>query len=52
VLFVDIVGVIGTAVPIKRLFRFFAVLAGNIFDEIKIARWTAAILRRASTFTA
>jgi len=50
-LFINIVRVVGAAVPFKRLFRFLAILADNIFDEIKVARWTAAIFRWASTFT-
>ena len=51
-LFINVIRIVGTAVPIKSLFRLFAVFAGNVLDEIKIARWSTAIFRWASTFTA
>jgi hypothetical protein len=50
-LYIKVVGVVGTAVPIKRLFRCLALLVGNVFDEFKVTRWTAAIFGRAATFT-
>src|SRR4029079_12288713 len=51
-LFIDIVGVEGAAVPCKSCLGFLAPFVGDIFHELKIAGWTAAIFRRASTLTA
>jgi hypothetical protein len=50
-LYINIVEVVRAAVPIKRLFRFLALFAGNVLDEIKVTWWTAAIFGRASAFT-
>jgi hypothetical protein len=51
-LLIDTVGVIGTAIPLKSLFGFFAAFAGDAFNELKVARRPAAVLGRASAFAA
>ena len=51
-LFVNLVRVIGVAIPIQRDFAFFAGFAGYVLQEFVIAEKAAAILRRASPLAA
>src|SRR5579863_7917767 len=50
-LLIDVFGVVGTAVPFERLFGLLAAFAGDVFNELKVARRTAAVLGPSSAFT-
>jgi len=51
-LLIDVVRVVRAAVPFEGVFGFLAPLAGDVFNELKITRRAAAVLGRASAFTA
>ena len=51
-LFVDVIGIVRTAVPVDCCFAFFPLLGGDFIEEVVLAWDAAVIFRWAPSFTA
>jgi hypothetical protein len=49
--FVDVIGIVRTAVPVECCFSFFPLLSGDFIEKVVIAWDAAAIFRWAPSFT-